>query len=158
MRTTLTRHSRLAVVGAAVLSAISVAVGASGESNQKLYLGADLHFTGPDSTAGTWISSGAVEDSGTASAQHIALVPIGDSGMARLSGEETFTSLSGTIVTRFDGKAFPLTSPHQVGIGHFEIVSGTGAYAGLKGQGAFQIVVDATSNQLIETETANVRG
>ena len=41
--------------------------------------------------------------------------------------------------------------------GHFEVVFGTGAYVGLSGHGAFQIVVDATSNQLIGTETASVR-
>ena len=71
---------------------------------------------------------------------------------------ETYTGQLGTIVTRFEGIAFPLSSPHQVGLGHFEIVSGTGAYVGLTGHGTFQIVVDATPpTSLIGTETATVR-
>jgi len=62
----------------------------------------------------------------------------------------------GTIVTHFEGIAFPFSSPHEVGIGRFEIVSGTGAYAGISGHGTFKIVVDVGSNQLIGTETADV--
>jgi hypothetical protein len=157
MHLSLKLRRRLAIVGLAVLTAVVVVVAAPGESGQKLYLGMNLHFTGPDSTAGTWIASGAVEDSGTVAVQHLALVPIGQSGMARLSGEETFTSPLGSIVTRFDGKAFPLTGPHQVGKGQFEIESGTGAYAGIRGNGSFLIVVDAISNELIGTEEGNVQ-
>jgi hypothetical protein len=37
-----------------------------------------------------------------------------------------------------------------------EIVSGTGAYAGLKGHGTFLIVVDTSTNQLIGTEEGQV--
>ena len=44
-----------------------------------------------------------------------------------------------------------------MGLGRFEIISGTGGYAALTGHGTFQIVVDAASNQLIGTETASVR-
>lgn len=68
--------------------------------------------------------------------------------------------LSGRTTGKLDsrsGIAFPLSSPHQIGIGRFEVVSGTGAYAGLTGHGTFQIVVDATSNQLMGTEIATVR-
>jgi hypothetical protein len=36
--------------------------------------------------------------------------------------------------------------------GQFQILSGTGAYARMKGQGTFLIVVDPVSNQLIGTE------
>ena len=44
-----------------------------------------------------------------------------------------------------------------MGIGRFDIVSGTGAYADTSGQGTFEIVVDATTNQLIGTEVATVQ-
>jgi hypothetical protein len=39
--------------------------------------------------------------------------------------------------------------------GHFQIVSGTGAYAGLSGHGTFLIVVDPISNELTGTEEAS---
>ena len=152
----LIRRRTLTVVGAALLTALTVALAAAGGSQQKLYLGTDLHFTGPDSTAGTWVASGAIEDSGTAAVQHLALTPIADSGMARLSGDETFTSSKGSIVTSFEGQAFPATGPHQVGKGRFEIVSGTGAYAGIQGGGTFVVVADALSNQVIGTEEGSV--
>ncbi len=48
--------------------------------------------------------------------------------------------------------AGPLDDVHQTGKGTFEIVGGTGAYAGIKGQGTFLIVVDASTNQLIGME------
>ena len=132
-------------------------IAASGESARRLYLGMNLHFTGPDASAGTFVASGAVADSGTVAVEHTAIVPIAGSDRGTLSGVETYSGQLGTIVTRFEGVAFPLSSPHEVGLGTFEVVSGSGAYVGLSGQGVFEIVVDATSNQLIGTETASVR-
>jgi hypothetical protein len=99
-----------------------------------------------------------VEDSGTTHVENLALVPIGNTDTARLSGDQTYVGTKGTIVTRFEGKAFPLSSPHQVGRGQIEIVSGTGAYAGLRGHATFLIVVDAVSNQLIGTSEGSVNG
>jgi hypothetical protein len=156
-RTLSLRYAVYLVLALALLAAVIMPIAASGDSAQRLYLGMNLHFTGPDTTAGTFVVSGAVADSGTAQVQHITIVPIGNSDEGRLSGLETYTGQSGTIVTRFDGITFPLSSPHAVGLGVFEIISATGAYAGLTGHGTFQIVVDAASNQLIGTETAGVR-
>ena len=155
-RTLSLRHAVYAVLALALLAAVIMPIAASGDSAQRLYLGMNLHFTGPDTTAGTFVASGAVNDSGTADVQHITIVPIDNSDQGRLSGLETYTGESGTIVTRFEGIAFPLAGPHSVGLGQFEIISGTGAYAGLTGHGTFQIIVDAASNQLIGTETASV--
>jgi hypothetical protein len=151
------RRAAYIVLALALLVAVIAPIAASGDSAQRLYLGMNLHFTGPDTTAGTFVVSGAIADSGTVAVQHLAIVPIGSSDQGHLSGVETYTGQLGTIVTRFDGIAFPLSSPHEVGLGRFEIVSGTGAYAGLTGYGTFQIVVDATSNQLIGTEAATAR-
>jgi hypothetical protein len=155
---TKSRRSRRRIAAAAVAAALAtlVPLTASGSPHQGLYIGMNLQFTGPTSSAGTFVASGAVADSGTAAVDHLALVPIGHTDSARLSGNETFTSQNGTIVTRFDGIAFPLSKPHQVGKGRFQIVSGTGAYAGLGGQGTFLIVVDPISNELVGTEEGDV--
>ena len=156
-RTLSLRFAAYTVLALALLAAVVTPIAASGNSAQRLYLGMNLHFTGPDTSAGTFVVSGALADSGTVTVEHIAIVPNADGDQGRLSGLETYTGQSGTIVTRFDGVAFPLSSPHQVGLGQFQIISGTGAYADLTGHGTFQIVVDAASNQLIGTETASVR-
>jgi hypothetical protein len=144
----------LLVAGAA--AAFVAPLAASGDPTQRLYLGMNLHLTGPTTSAGTFVASGALADSGTADVRDLTIIPTGSADAGRLSGTETYTGQQGTIVTRFDGEAFPLASSHEVGIGRFEIVSGSGAYAGLSGNGSFEIVVDATTNQLIGTEVGNV--
>jgi hypothetical protein len=142
----------LPAIGAAALAAL-VPLTASGTPHQKLYLGVNLHFTDTTgtTTAGTFVASGAVNDAGTTAAENLAFVPIGNTDSAQLSGDEGFTSPNGTIDIHFDGVAFPLSSPHEVGKGRFRIVSGTDAYAGLRGQGTFTMVVDQTSNELVGT-------
>jgi hypothetical protein len=121
----LSRRITLVAVGALTTLAALVPLAASGAPDQRLYIGMNLHFTGATTTAGTFVASGAINDSGTADVQHLALVPIGNSDSARLSGDETYTSANGTIVTHFDGIAFPLSNAHAVGKGRFQIVSGT---------------------------------
>jgi hypothetical protein len=151
-------NRRLAIVSLAVVGAAAAAVAplaVSGEADQRLYLGMNLHLTGPNTSAGTFVASGAVADSGTADVRDLTITP-GSADTGALSGTETYTGQQGTIVTRFQGEAFPLSSPHEVGVGRFDVVSGTGAYAGLGGHGTFEIVVDATTNQLIGTEVASV--
>ena len=150
---------RLTIVCLVVAGAAAGLVGslaASADPTQRLYLGMNLHFTGPDTSAGTFVASGAVADSGVADVSDLTIIPTGSADRGRLSGTETYTGQQGTIVTCFEGEAFPLSSPHEVGVGRFEIVSGTGAYAGVSGNGTFEIVVDATTNQLIGTEVARV--
>jgi hypothetical protein len=143
-------------IGIAVLGL--AAFGASASTDEHLYIGMNLHFTGPDTTAGTFVMSGEVEDAGTSHVGNLSLVPIGNTDMARLSGDQTYVGAKGTIVTHFDGHAFPLSSTHQVGRGRVEIISGTGAYAGVRGRATFLIVVDVGSNQLIGTAQGSVTG
>lgn len=151
----------LAVAGAA--AAVLAPLAASGDPTQRLYLGMNLHLTGPNTSAGTFVASGAVAASGVAEVRDLTIIPTGSSDTGRLSGTEIYTVLPhtdteprGTIVTHFEGEAFPLSSPHEVGTGRFEIVSGTGSYAGLSGDGTFEIVVDMTTNEFIGTEVAGV--
>lgn len=144
----------LAVAGVAI--AVIAPLAASGQPAQGLYLGMNLHLTSSNTSKGTFVASGALADSGTADVSELTITPAGRGDTGRLSGTETYTSQRGTIVTRFEGVAFPLSSPHEVGVGRFVIVSGTDAYAGVSGYGTFEIVVDATTNQLIGTEDGNV--
>lgn len=132
---------------------IAVPLVASASSvDTKLQIGFSLHFTGPTSTAGTFVASGAVRDSGTSIVPDLALVPQGNQDDARLSGTQTFIGQKGTITTTFHGFAGPADDPHQAARGTFDIVDGTGDYAGIKGQGTFLVVVDLAANQIIGTE------
>jgi hypothetical protein len=132
-------------------------VGDARNASHTLLIGFELHFTGPDTTSGSFVASGAVQDAGASNVDGITLVPFGRHGRARLGGVQTFTGAQGAIVTRFSGIASGVSGPHQSGRGRFEVVSGTGAYAALHGRGTFTIVVDAAGNHLIGTEVGHVR-
>src|SRR6476659_8458793 len=103
IRTLTVRRAGYVVLALALLAAVILPFGASGASAQRLYLGMNLHFTGPDTTAGTFVVSGAVADSGTVAVDHLAIAPTGKSDQGTLSGVETYTGQLGTIVTRFEG-------------------------------------------------------
>jgi hypothetical protein len=138
---------------AVLAAAVTIPIVASASSTDtKLQIGFSLHFTGPDSTAGTFVASGAFGDSGTSVVTNLRLVPQGNQDDARLTGTQEFIGQKGSITTTFSGLAGPLNDPHQAGKGTFEIVGGTGVYAGVKGHGTFLIVVDVATNQLIGTE------
>ena len=143
------------VIGAA--AAVSVVALAARGGDREILIGFELRFTGPTSTAGTFVASGAVDDAGASTVEGLALVPFGRHDQAKLSGTQTFAGAEGTIVTRFHGIASDISEPHQSGEGRFWIVSGTGAYAGIRGGGRFTIVVDAAGNRLIGTEEGRVR-
>jgi hypothetical protein len=136
-----------------LVAVVAVPLGASASSvDAKLQIGFSLHFTGPTSTAGTFVASGAVRDSGTSVVTNLTLTPQGNQDDARLTGTQTFVGQKGTITTTFRGLAGPLNDPHQAGMGTFEIVGGVGEYAGINGHGTFIVVVDVSTNQVIGTE------
>jgi hypothetical protein len=151
---------RLALVLALVIgsaAAVPVVALAARDGDRELLIGFELRFTGPTSTAGTFVASGAVDDAGAATVEGLTLVPFGRRDQAHLSGTQTFAGAEGAIVTRFEGVARDVSQPHQSGEGRFWIVSGTGAHAGARGGGRFTIVVDAAGNRLIGTEEGRIR-
>src|SRR5439155_12772180 len=95
-RTLSLRSAASVVLALALLAAVIMPIAASGESARRLYLGMNLHFTGPDASAGTFVVSGAVADSGTVAVEHIAIAPTGNSDQGTLSGVETYTGQLGT--------------------------------------------------------------
>ena len=157
---TISRRQIIKLVGAAgavgMVGAPQVAFAAEGNDQDRMFIGFNLKGTGLSSATGAFVMSGRFEDSGTSNVENISLVPIAGSNRSRLSGDQQFVGHGGsTIFTHFNGVAFPNADPHAVGEGRFRIVSGTGAYAGIHGQGSFLIVVDQVSNQFIGTETGN---
>jgi hypothetical protein len=145
------------LAGALAVAPVALAGGDGGRHGGRFALGFNLHFTGPTSTAGTFVVSGSVRDSGPSTVENIAIEPFGRRDKGRLSGVQRFESAKGTIVTRFRGVAHDISDPHQWAEGRFEIIDATGQYAGLRGRGRFTVVVDTATNQLMGTELGRVR-
>jgi hypothetical protein len=145
------------LAGVLAIAPVALAGGDGNKHGGQFALGFNLHFTGPDSTAGTFVISGALRDSGTSTVEDLAVEPLGRGDRGRLSGIQSFVGAKGTIVTRFQGIARDISDPHQWAQGRFEIIDATGEYAGLRGHGRFTVVVDTASNQLIGTELGRVR-
>lgn len=145
------------VASALALVSVALAGGDGGQPGGRFVLGFNLHFTGPTSTAGTFVISGALRDSGTSTVEDLAVERFGRRDRGRLSGVQRFVGAHGTLVTRFRGIARDISDAHQWAKGRLEIVDGTGQYAGLRGRGRFTVVVDTATNQLIGTEVGHAR-
>lgn len=141
---------------ASVAGAASSGGAAPGQADSAVVIGFELHLTGPDTARGTFIASGAVADFGTSDVQDLVFVPFSPQDRARESGEQTFTGTNGSIITRFSGIARDLSAPRQSATGRFTIVSGTGAYADLRGDGSYTVVVDIAGNHVVGTEVGHV--
>src|SRR5688572_22433368 len=127
------RRIMLVILLTGVAAAVPVlALAAQGE--RTLVIGFSLQFTGPTTTAGTFVASGAVSDAGASTVEDLAVVPLETGDRGRLTGQQTFIGTQGTIVTRFRGIARPISQPHQSGLGRVRIVSASGAYEGLRGR------------------------
>src|SRR5215470_5419966 len=115
----ISRRQVLKLAGAAgavgIVGVPGVATAAEDSDERGLFIGFNLHTTGPTSTAGTFVMSGRFEDSGSSTADHITLVPIDNTDRSRLSGNQQFVGLKGKIFTQFEGISFPNNNPHVVG-------------------------------------------
>jgi hypothetical protein len=145
------------LAGALAVASVGTAGGDGGKHGGRFAIGFNLHSTGPATTAGTFVVSGALRDSGTSTVEDLAVEPLGHRDKGRLSGVQRFVGAHGTLVTRFQGIARDISDPHQWATGRFEIVDSSGQYAGLRGKGRFTVVVDMVGNQLIGTELGHAR-
>ena len=137
---------------AAVATLVVVPMTLASSVDTKLQIGQSLRFAGgPGASSGTFVASGAIRDSGTVTSRAV-LTPFGNQDDGRLEGTETFVGRLGTFTTEFSGIAGPVGTPHVAGKGTFRIVDGTGAYAELRGQGTFLVVVDFSTLQAVRTD------
>lgn len=85
----------------------------------------NLDLTGPYTAAGAFNLTGFIQDKGTASQ----VVRITDDGM--IQGKKILVGQNGTITLRFNAEP----TPSGEAFGHFVVVSGTGAYKNIHGNG-----------------------
>ena len=140
---------------AAAAALVAVPLTSASSVDTKLQIGYSLRLfgigIGPGGTAGTFVASGAVRDSGTATGVST-VTPFGNGDDGRLEGTVTLVGHLGTITEEFSAIAGPLGTPHVAAKGTFRIVGGTGAYADLHGQGTFLTVADFSTNQAVRTD------
>jgi hypothetical protein len=130
---------RILIATGAVIAAVALpmmAVASSGDN--RLTIATHQTLTSPTSAAGTFAAVGDIDDSGTVQSQ-FQLAPQGR--QIRLTGEQTFVGSLGTFRATFTGRA-TAPGPRQAARGTFELDSGTGAYAGIRGHGTFTVVGD----------------
>ena len=128
MKSTRLRAGIAVLAGVAAL-ALVVPLTAAASPPEPVRIETHGSFTGPDSTAGTFTMSGALADSGTyvdtfrlaGETLHVMKTLSGSGGTITLAAQGVVRSTSPTTATFFAG--------------HWRIVSGTGAYADLKGGG-----------------------
>jgi hypothetical protein len=140
---------------AAVVALVVVPLTSASSVDTRLEIGYNLQLfgpgIGPGGSAGTFVASGAVHDSGTVTG-HNTITPIGNDGDGRIEGTITLVGQLGTITEEFQGLAGPLGALHTAAHGTFTILGGTGAYADLHADGTFLTVADFTANQAIRTD------
>jgi hypothetical protein len=130
----------LAAAILAGVALVAVPLTSASSVDTRLEIGYNLHLfgvgIGPGGSAGTFVASGAVHDSGTVTG-HSTVTPIGNGDDGRYEGTLTLVGHLGTITVTSEGLAGPLASPHTAARGTFPVVGGTGAYADLHAHGRF---------------------
>lgn len=132
----------LAGVAAAVLV---IPLGASAHPETQLTIAVRYTLTSPTTATGTFSACCDIDDSGTTTAS-ITITRVEDD-VVFFECEHNFFGTLGSFhdVCKGEGTLHPAGSSRQLVMGHFEFVAGTGAYAGIKGHGKFELVLDGTN-------------
>lgn len=111
-----------------------------------LLISFDENFTGDTTIDGTTTISGAFSDMGS---RHEDFTTAQQGDQVIVTGTVTITGGQGTLITQFVG-AIPAngSSPNYVQ-GVESIVSGTGIYAGLRGNGTFEATLDFDTGNIV---------
>ncbi len=103
----------------------------------------DLTITGPNSAQGTFSSTGATRDFGSAS-ETFNLFPV-DAPPTKVKGIKTLNGRKGQIVIEFQANIDPATN---VAEGKFTMVSGTGGYKNIVGKGTTKVTINVGSGKI----------
>ena len=144
--------SNLRRVSLGLLAIGAIATGSSAQNSaapDNIRLVLDINFV--DRT-GKWASSGAFTDEGI-----IAEVAKHDpNGRGTLSVLETLSGNNGSFTWRFT-RNFSFTPGRIRTAGAWQMISGTGAYSGITGQGKFEGTLNPQTGQIQDTFTGHVK-
>jgi hypothetical protein len=145
----------LLAAAAAAFSIVPLAVSAN--DDQRVTMSVRVDFKSSTHATGTFAVCCAVNDSGSAQADVTSFTP-GRYNMASFEATETLSGSRGDIMLALRGTTGPLDSPNHVARGRWKIVGGTGAYAGLNGQGTFTAVTNQATGALTAINLGKARG
>lgn len=115
-----------------------------------------LNFTGPNTAAGTFTTTGAFEESGTAEETFEMVGP--QNAPTGVKGEKTLKGKNGNITLSFDAQLTPQSQTVAVAEGTFKITGGTGTYANLTGNGTTNVTADFAAGTLVGSYDGDVKG
>jgi hypothetical protein len=161
------KRRRLLALGGivVVVGVVTVPLVATAGDERRIVLTERMQLTGFDpatgagTQAGSFVSAGAVNDAGTAAAT-FTLVAAGG-GCGTLEGTHVFTGSGGTLSVRTEALAcpFPPASPPRSFVrGRWEVVGGTGAYAGMTGTGRVFATGDFGTGVITIARDGKVKG
>lgn len=135
---------QLLVIFVMLLGAVVLVLPAAAAYPQSLELVADMTLTSADSAAGpfTLYYDGAEIDSGWATETFF---QAGGLNMGTVHGIKTLDGADGTFTIRFDAQSVPVAPGQFLASGRWVIVSGTGAYANLYGEGQVSTTLDVAT-------------
>jgi len=144
------RRMQIALGGFAVAVATAlVPLAIASDADQRVMISERMQLTSPTTQQGAWVGAGAVNDAGQGIAT-FTVVPAGDD-KGLLRGTHVLTGAAGTITiqTKAWVRPFPPPAPPRaMAEGTWQVVSGTGAYADLKGQGKIHATADFTTGEI----------
>ena len=135
-----------------VLSAASLAVASPSSASTRLAVAISSQIDlSTDPATGTWTATGAIADAGTLTEPFLKFV-----GNGQLHIERVLTGEQGTITLRIQSTLTGVIGDIAKFTGYWVIVSGTGAYADVHGQGLRTATVDLNTAIATETLTGDV--
>jgi hypothetical protein len=143
---------RRPIVIAAIAAAIAAgavpfaALADGGRDDDAATIGVRLDFSSATEAAGTFSVCCSVTDSGAAQAEVTSFVP--KRNRAHFEATNTFTGGRGSFSILLRGTTGPLDSPVHVAHGRWRVIDGSGAYAGLEGDGRFTAVTNQQTGAL----------
>jgi hypothetical protein len=142
----------VAIAGVAAI----VPLTASGGSGGHVMIAERNLFTGPNTQSGTFHMAGALSDSGDVTAV-FTVTPSGDRS-AVLEGDHTMVGENGTLVVHTRARVYPFPAARAFVEGKWNVVSGSGAYAGMNGGGSVKAVGDFTNSTVTILRDGAVNG
>ena len=151
-----TRTSLIATLLTLAVLAVAVPLAtASPAKENRLVIGIKLTFDSSTHASGSFAACCAVNDAGSAQANILSYTPSGD--QATFKATNTYTGHNGTFEILLKGVTGPLTSPIHIARAHWTVISGTGAYTNLHGDGRLTAVTDDTNGSLAGIATGEGR-
>jgi hypothetical protein len=152
-----TRTSLIATLLTLAVVAVAVPLATASTANDnRLVIGIKLTFDSSTHASGSFAACCAVNDAGSAQANILSYTPSGDH--ATFKATNTYTGQNGdTFTILLEGVTGPLSSSIHIARAHWTVISGTGAYTNLHGDGRLTAVTDDTNGSLAGIATGKGR-